>query len=189
MIIAFEGIDGSGKTTVIEALSEYIEDCQVTGFPGECLREWLKVIPKSVHYLWYLDEMSKYKDFLTRRDTIIVDRWYWSTIAYQGVSFECSLNRVELMDVVFDGPFDIVEPDIIFYLKVDGDVAEARRKQRGERDAYDRSSRPFFNAVEDTYEWLAKQPLGSKVVVIDANQALDSVIADVIAAYKEVLGE
>ena len=100
MYIAFEGIDGSGKTTQAKILKKYLEEKNknvvLTKEPtqeppiGSIVHDFLKGKIKlpavSIQYLFAADREIQQKELieptLQKGDVVISDRCFWSSVAY-----------------------------------------------------------------------------------------------------------
>lgn len=129
--IVIEGLDGTGKTTQIELLKKYLEDrgekVFVTAEPtttesGKFLRRVLSgEVPSSPwtsaalfladRIQHNVDEENGIKKHLADRKTVISDRYYYSTFAYQG--YETDMQWT--MDIHFSCP-EILRPDLVLFL-------------------------------------------------------------------------
>lgn len=146
-LIAFEGIDGSGKSTQIKRLAAWLEKqgvpCHTTCEPtdgdiGRLLREYLSGAKKAddrvIAALFAADRL----DHLTRADgicarlacgeTVLVDRYYLSSYAYQGMHLP--LDWVMALNAQ---SVQLRKPDCHIYLDVDVDTALSRIGARGEQ--------------------------------------------------------
>jgi dTMP kinase len=145
VLIVFEGIDGAGKSTQAEILLSKLKE---QGYPVVYYREpsdskWGQEIkskaqladsltPQEELELFQRDreENVKYnlKPSLERKEVIILDRYYFSTIAYQGakgIDPESIRKRNEAF---------AVKPDLVFVLDVRAGEGLERIADRGQRD-------------------------------------------------------
>nr|MBC8357485.1 dTMP kinase [Candidatus Aminicenantes bacterium] len=128
-LIVFEGIDGAGKSTQAETL---LKRLQGRGFDVLYYREpsmgrWGREIKeKALHpdsitpeeelNLFLRDRKENVeknlKPALKRKKIVILDRYYYSTIAYQGAK-GINKERIKRMNEEF-----VVEPDLVFILDI-----------------------------------------------------------------------
>lgn len=114
MFITFEGIEGSGKSTQCKLLEDYLESkgrkVSVTrepgwGIMGKLIRELileekeLDIHPLTELYLFCADRVQHVKDFIKPRleegRDVICDRYFDSTIVYQGYGRQLDLYTVK----------------------------------------------------------------------------------------------
>lgn len=186
MLITFEGIDGSGKSTQIALLKQRLaqEGHKVAVFrePGgtqisEKVRELLLNPAMEMHPVTELLLFSaaraqlvdeKITPLLKRDAIVILDRFYDSTTAYQGYGRASlplkdirRLNRIASHQKV---------PDVTFYLQVT--LQQARqRTQSARKDRMERSGATFYKNVVAGFEALAQQE--DRFVAVDASGSSD----------------
>ncbi|MEX2404288.1 MAG: dTMP kinase [Balneolales bacterium] len=188
MLITFEGIDGSGKSTQIERLRDKLirEKLNVSVFrePGgtnlsEKIRELLldqdnEIDPITEALLFssarsqLISEVVKPK--LEKDEIIILDRFYDSTIAYQGYGRK-SMPVSELHELNKIASHGLV-PDITFYLKIDLDQSEKRRTHFI-KDRMEQSGIEFYQRVIRGFDELANQV--SRFRTIDASASIEEI--------------
>ena len=190
MLIAVEGIDGSGKTTIVRFLEQELKKrgYDVATFKEPTGSEWGKKIRQA-----FRDRSLKPEDelelFLKDREwnvkhnilpalkagkIVIMDRYYYSTIAYQG-ALGIDLNYIRQLNEKFP------KPDLVIILDINPETALKRIKKRGDKP----------NRFEDV-EYLKKVreiflSLKDNVVVIDAERCLDDVKNDVLKVVLSLL--
>lgn len=146
MLLSFEGIDGSGKTTIINHLVEKLKQQSLsvkvlqepgTSKMGQQIRKLLKTsTPRTSLSELLLYEASRADmvetvliPSLKKYDVVILDRYIDSTIAYQGYG---NKNDIELIDVLNNIATKDILPDISFFIDVNVDEAKQRRLNRNE---------------------------------------------------------
>ena len=199
--IVFEGIDGSGKSTQIRMLAEKLRaegrHVYVTAEPtesvsGGLLRDALSgVFPRTaceMAALFLIDRINHnvnpangIKKMLDRGFDVICDRYYYSTLAYQGSATD--FEWVRKMNV--DCP-EIMRPDVCIFLDVSPEVGLSRiqKGDRGFTEIYEKAEtlRAVRKKYFDAFELLADS---DNIKVISADRDADSVAADVFSAVLE----
>jgi dTMP kinase len=157
--IAVEGLDGSGKTTVVDRLFEYMKEAGIkvirTREPGgtpfaEFIRDGVKgyfpgldnkELNLSSTTLALLmnaaraDHLEKVvQPYLARGYMVITDRFLDSTLAYQGGSGGVDLSVLNTLHRLVHGP---AYPDVTFLLDGHPSLFASRLEQRGQKDALD----------------------------------------------------
>ena len=177
--VAFEGVDGSGKTSYIEALSSHLEkksiDFKVVREPGgsklgEGIRERLLSHEYKVETLTEALLFSANRANLVREIIkpsikngikIISDRSAYSSVAYQGVGRELGFDRIyEINDIAVEGYW----PEKVILLDIDPEVSLKRQKIN---DRIGSSELDFFKKVREGYLQLSEK-FNENFLVVDA---------------------
>ena len=151
-MIVFEGLDGSGKTTQMRLLVEYLESkgeaCYSTREPtdsvfGEMLRSCLKGRIDTNEYTiaalfaadrldHILDSANGIKKKLDEGVNVFCDRYYFSSYAYNGefVPFEwvVELNRLAR---------EMMKPDLTVFIDLSSEESMKRVGRRSEAERYE----------------------------------------------------
>ncbi len=129
-IIAIEGIDGSGKSTVVRALSTRLE-ATLVGCPPSRLRAERAVadtLAPEERRAWYWqsnrEAMKDATDEVFRGQTVVMDRSFASTAVY-GAAERGEIASLEHV------PRDLAKPDHIFFLSLDEEERQRRLQGRG----------------------------------------------------------
>ncbi|MDG2943866.1 dTMP kinase [Exercitatus varius] len=198
--IVLEGLEGAGKTTalrtVVEQLRAFgITDLVFTREPGgtplaEKLRQLIKheteepVTDKAELLMLYAARIqlveNVIKPALAAGKWVIGDRHDLSSQAYQGGGR--GLDR-RFMQTLKDCVLGDFEPDFTLYLDIDPAVGLARARGRGELDRIERAGLDFFNRTRTRYLELVRD--NPKAVVINAQQNIEQVTADIQSAVKK----
>lgn len=193
MIIVFEGLDGSGKGTQIKMLQGKLK-CPIQNYPDRTgIYGYLfdKILKKKINVelsgyellpMFLMDmikdktKLEKYKG--SERNHIILDRYAHSTLAYQsaqGIIYEKGKAMIE--------EFDLIEPDILFYLDVEPSVCISRIE--GEKELFEKEE--FLKKVRKNYKKIYDECFFADVVVsIDGQQepeAVHSMILTILNDY------
>jgi dTMP kinase len=177
--LAFEGIDGSGKTTFIEEVSKELISSNI-GFKivrepggtklGEGIRELLlshdyRVDPTSEALLFSASRAQLIEEVvkptIEKGEVIITDRSAYSSVAYQGVGR--GLGYKEVYDLN-DFAIKSFWPQKVILLDIDPEISLSRQKV-ADRIGSDQVS--FFNKVREGYLELADE-FSEKFLVLNA---------------------
>ena len=198
LFLVFEGIDGCGKSTqarrLAEALAKKGRDPLHLREPGgtwlgEELRKLL-LAPESrigslAEALLYMAARAQLvsERIASERKTrvVLLERYYYSTVAYQGHGLQLDAARLEALGQwVIDG----AEPDRVLLL--DLDAREARGRIRRGEDRIEQRGEDFFARVRRGY--LAQAATRPKLFrVIDASGTPDAVHARVLEAVNDLV--
>src|SRR5687767_8252841 len=186
MFITLEGPEGSGKTSHIPPLVEYLRAKGHVVFPtrepggtsiGEQIREVIhnlknvEMHPRTETLLYQAARAQIVEQVIQPRlqagEIVISDRYYDSTIAYQGYGHQQDLDQVRALVKYATGG---LVPDLTVLLDVDVEVGLRRRKQNGmEWNRMDAHEIEFYQRVRAGYlEMVRQEP--KRWVVIDAGK-------------------
>ena len=193
--IVFEGIDGAGKSTQISLLATLLRargrTVVTTAEPtetdtGRLLRAALSGNPPrtgaQMAALFVLDRIGhsqEIKALLESGTDVICDRYYYSSLAYQGSI--CDYEWVRHMNC--ECP-DIIHPDLCVFLDLSPAAALARIRRRGEAtEIYEKEEtltrvRETFHRVFDT--------LPDRVAIIDASGTAEEIGVSVANAVDQI---
>ena len=180
--LAFEGIDGSGKTTLIDELSKKLiesnVDFNIVREPGgsklgEGIRELLlshdyDVDPTSEALLMSASRAQLIQEIvkpaINNGQVVITDRSAYSSVAYQGVGRDLGYQKIyELNDLAIDSFW----PEKIILLDIDPKISLSRQKVA---DRIGSGEISFFNKVRDGYLQLAED-FSDKFLVLNAEDS------------------
>ena len=190
-LIAFEGGEGSGKSTQAARLAERL-GARLTREPGgtplgEKIRSVVldpssgSVDPRSEALLMAAARAQHVAEViapaLARGETVVTDRYIGSSLAYQGHGHGLSVEElVQLSHWATDGR----PADLYVLLTVPPDVAEERMRRPSDR--MERLGKKFHRRVNDGFVALAAENPGHWLVV-DGVGTIDEVAARVNDAY------
>ena len=180
--LAFEGIDGSGKTTLIDELSKKLTesnvDFKIVREPGgsklgEGIRELLlshdyDVDPTSEALLMSASRAQLIQEIvrpaINNGQVVITDRSAYSSVAYQGVGRDLGYQKIyELNDLAIDSFW----PEKVILLDIDPKISLSRQKVA---DRIGSGEISFFNKVRDGYLQLAEE-FSDKFLVLNAEDS------------------
>lgn len=200
MFITFEGGEGSGKTTLIQALVKWLKehkiDCVATREPGGSdIAEKIRAIlldEQNTHIkartealLFAAARVQHLEDVvipaLNQNKLVLCDRFIDSSLAYQGHARGLGFDAILKINT-----FALEHmPDITVYINSDPQVGLARIKSR-DNNRLDLEKLEFHQKVREGYLMLANM-YPSRYIVIDGDQSMQAVIDDVKAHLKDVL--
>lgn len=187
--VTFEGIDGSGKTTVAKRVYEQLRregkgavlTCEPTAtWLGDAVRRSHReeVGPFTETFLFLADRATHNKDIMRWLDegrVVISDRYCDSTYAYQGAALERYLKNPIIFLKKCGDEIDI-KPDITFLLLVPPETSLKRIADRDRMTKFEKLR--FLKRVEKNYIELARKE--KRFVKLDATMALDDVTDTVL---------
>jgi len=203
LFIAFEGVEGCGKSTQIGLLASHLERSNRTyvvtrepgGTPfGEALRDLL-LSPASTSIdgftELYLLEASRrvhlnevINPALRRGLVVICDRFADSSVAYQGGGRELGLDLVEALNLQATSG---VMPDITILLDLDPEIGLTRVGHRPRpEDRMEQEALQFHQRVRAAYLELAKRR-GESYAVFDAQKSAPEIAAEIAAVLNRFL--
>jgi len=202
MFITFEGPDGSGKSSQVAALAEFLDQ---TGYPvlvtrepgGTAIGDQVRAIlsnlentgmhPRTETLLFLAARAQLVEQVicihLEKGDVVLCDRYADSTLAYQGFGHGNDLAQIRNLISFATGG---LKPDLTILLDIDVKVGLRRRARGGEWNRLDAYNLEFHQRVRQGYHQLA-QAEPDRWVVIDAGQPPERVQADVRQVVMERL--
>jgi dTMP kinase len=191
MFITLEGPEGSGKTSHIPALVEYLREKGYRVFPtrepgGTSISEQIRDIlhdlknaemhPRTETLLYQAARAQIVEQVIRPRlaagELVISDRYYDSTIAYQGYGHQQNLDEVRALVRYATGGLN---PDLTVLLNVDVETGLKRKTQNGaEWNRLDAYTVEFHRRVHAGYlEMVRQEP--KRWVVVDAGKEWNKV--------------
>lgn len=200
--ITVEGVEGAGKSTLITALREYLEeanrDVLLTREPGgtrlgEALREVLldnhqrEMVPEAELLLMFAARVQhvreKIRPALAAGTWVICDRFTDATYAYQGHGRGMSMDHIRYLE---DWLQEEVRPDLTVLLDLPVETGLERTGLRGGPDRFETEAGEFFERVRSGYLELARaEP--ERFRLVDASLPKDAVRAQVDELLKDYL--
>ena len=197
IFISFEGIDGCGKSTQVKMLVEYLnqsgsETIMVREPGGTKISEEIRDILLNRHLDNICDRteallMTGSRSQLTNEIilpslkkglNVVADRYYDSTLAYQGGGRELDLEW--LIKLNHFATYNL-DPNITFFIDIDPKEAQKRKNQ--EEDRIERSGIDLQARVRNAYIELA-QRFKERYVSIDGNSSVNTIHEKIINEIK-----
>ncbi len=196
MFITFEGIDGSGKTTISKQVYEYLKSKGYNVFyteePKNIIFDVRSLMENDLDdftrvFIFMADRVEHLKiikEHIKKGEIVLCDRFVDSTFAYQGSKlaekFGSLEKSYEYIMRIFQ-PFAL-DPDLIIYLDVKPEIGfkriEGRKKEFFEKDM------EYLTKVREFYLFLSHK---RNYVVIDSNRDLNEVKKDVLDTIRKTL--
>lgn len=202
VFITFEGGDGAGKTTQIDKLRGWLErqghTVVVTREPGGTdigveLRNIVLhhrgfLAPRAEALLYAADRAHHIhtivRPALERGDVVVQDRYFDSSVAYQGAGRVLSESEVRDLSL---WATEHLMPQLTVVLDIPADVARARRE--GDNRVFDRleaEADDFHERVREAYHRLADaEP--ERFLMIDGERPADDIHAEVVSRVQALL--
>lgn len=171
ILLTFEGIEGSGKTTQLGLLKKHLEvrglRVETTREPGgtsvgqqirEILlhgKEDLNPVSEALLFMASRSELVRQviKPWLEAGAVVLCDRWVDATVAYQGFGSGLPISWIRaVMKRVTDG----VEPDLTFFLDLPAATGLARASKRGKLDRMESREMAFHRRVLRGYRSICR---------------------------------
>lgn len=197
MFISFEGIDGSGKSTQLTMLREWMEGkgyrVVTVREPGatmlsEAIREILLSNKQSITSTAELLLFSAARAQLVEKvivpalesgNVVLCDRYVDSTTAYQGYGREISFHEVMLCNQLATRQ---VMPSVTYFIDVPYEEAQQRmhfHPSGSEPDRMEKSGRAFFERVRSGYQAIAQQE-PDRFVVVNGVQNREAIHSEIV---------
>ncbi len=207
LYIALEGIDGSGKTTQVEKLTEHFQKQGKTvvktheprrdGVMGELVANILKQekeIPEvAIQYLFAAQRAVHLEDIvepsLKKGDVVISDRSFWSSIPY-GLLDRFESSKSENPDIllaslsILSMYHEFIAPDVAVVLDVSVETAGQRLSQMNRKaELYEKKEKLL--KIKEGYEYLLNK-FSDALTKIDAEKDVENVTASILAQIDSI---
>ena len=154
-----EGGDGTGKGTQIDLLRERFPDAVFFKYPtvnfsmlNDYLEKKIELDPKSLFLLFLSDianEQEKIREAENEGKMVILDRYVFSTIAYELDSIDYSQAKKIIESI------DFIKPKKVILLDISPEAAQKRKKAQKALDRYE-SDMQYLGKVRENFKRLAK---------------------------------
>ncbi len=188
--ITFEGTDGSGKTTQIKLLEEYLKnkgyEVVLSREPGgtkvsELIRDLIldpantEIVPLTEMILYAASRAQHVaqiiKPSIEAGKIVICDRFVDSSYAYQGCGRGLDLRSIaDVNRVAIDG----ISPDITFFLDINPETAIKRRINATGADRIEQEKLDFHKRVYEGYKKMSLL-FPDRIMTIDAEKPIDEI--------------
>ncbi len=197
-LVVFEGGEGSGKSTQIQAFARWLEsrgaEAVITREPGgtaigEKIRDVLldptsSEMDERTEALLYAADRAQHvaeviRPALDAGRVVVSDRYVDSSLVYQGLARGLGVDQIyRISEWATQG----LLPDVVFYLKIDPGAA-LRRVDR-ELDRIELEDRNFHLRVEEGYLELARRFPG-RFCILDASGTPEEVHEKIVTAFQK----
>lgn len=202
LFIALEGPDGSGKSTIIKLIGNYLKDKGIefvmTREPGGTLiGEEIRHIVLDEKNTGISDETEallyaaargqhvheKILPSLEEGKLVLCERFVLSSLAYQGVGRGLGIEKVKAIN---DFAIRGVYPDLILFFHVDPEVTLERKTGNQGGDRLEQEGNDFHKTVYEGYMELLKL-YPKNIKVIDATKSIEEVLEQSIKEVEDLL--
>lgn len=195
--LSFEGLDGSGKSTLMKALAQHLQDLGrgvvTTREPGgtplaEDIRQLiLRVgdetpVPRAELFLYEASRAQHVaqviRPALSRGSWVLCDRFSESSVAFQCFGRELPRAQVDALNRFAE---DGTRPELVVLLDLPLEVARARQGRRAESaDRMEREADDFHQRVRRGFLAQAQEE-PQRWLVLDASQSSDALFSATLA--------
>jgi len=184
MLVVFEGIDGSGKSSCMASVASALgknADVIVTSEPtkgkiGMLIRSLHDVTPETEALLFVADRAEHTRDmkkWIDEGNIVLCDRYYASTLAYQSADLNGRSADIGWLKRINDDV--IIEPDMTILFDIDPAIGLERVESRGSKSKFERLG--YLKDVRANYLKIAEE---RNFIIIDASRTADEVFNDVM---------
>lgn len=200
IFISFEGLDGSGKSTQMEYLRQYLDE---RGIPSVFVREpGGTSIGEKIRSI-ILDRQNAGMDPVTEAmlyaasraqlvseviepalaagKVVVCDRYIDSSVAYQSFGRGLKYKVAEINEHAVRG----VMPDVTFWLDVPPETGRVRRTGR-EQDRLEAEQEAFFYRVQEGYQKLAEH-FPERIMRLDGSLDREEIRERIVGFVKDML--
>lgn len=202
IFITLEGPDGSGKSTIIKLIGNYLKDKGIefimTREPGgtsigEEIRHIIlddnnKEMGCETEALLYAAARGqhvheKIQPALKEGKLVLCDRFVLSSLAYQGVGRGLGIEKVKAIN---DFAIRGVEPDLVLFFHVDPELTLQRKTFKSAGDRLEQEGNDFHREVYNGYMKLLDM-YPHNIKIIDATKSIDEVLNQSLREVEKIL--
>lgn len=204
IFVTLEGIEGTGKTTNLRFLAEYLHQHDIplliTREPGgtplaDDIRHFLlsehkeQIDPEAELLLIFAaraQHINKViRPALAAGKLVLCDRFTDTSYAYQGAGRDIPREKIETLEkIVQEG----LKPDLTILLDAPAEIGRERIQERKKADRFEMESNKFFNKARRAYLKMA-QDEPNRFRVVDASQPLTDVQRQMLEALQPCLAK
>lgn len=203
-LIAIEGIDGAGKTTQAKELvkrlnkagynasysKEPTDDIIGTFIREKILSGNMQISPLALQYLFNADRamhMEKIEKLLNQGMVIIMDRYFWSSVAYAMLDLNKPQQWYYTVFSMLSFYHQFIIPDQTFFLQIPHSVAVERIKDSKKHgEIFDNGE--SLVTIEKNYAKLLEE-FPKEFTLVDGNKSIEDVQQDLFDRTIKLLGE
>ncbi len=200
MFITFEGIDLAGKTTQVQLLAKFLKDkghkVVILREPGgtEISEKIRTLLLDSSNQLTSFTELFLFeaarsdlvqkiiKPSLEKGTIVICDRFWDSTIAYQGYGRNIPLEFIEMCNKYASGG---LEPDLTFFVDISLETMIQRVKNK-RIDRIENEPDDFIEKVINGFREIAKR-YSSRIYVLKGTDSVETIHQNIIKVVLKFL--
>ena len=196
--IVIEGCDFTGKSTVIEKLVKTLRENGLEAFSAKALgetdygiarRKFLMENKETLTNEEQVDlmidaiqDMNKRKLKFQLEDGVFIvcDRYYYSTLVYQGI---CQ-NALEIVEDKLSQA-NLIEPDLTIILDCETSIILERMKERGWRNAYDPKDKNEVEKIRNAYLQLAQRK--NTILIDTTNLTVEKIVETILLDIENII--
>lgn len=206
-LIAFEGIDGSGKTTQVKLLKKTLEKkgkkIFLTKNPTrkgpigrlihQVLKGKIKIPLISFQYLYSADRQVQQLEIiehLKKGKIVITDRYFWSSVAY-GISdrnatdYKNTTNFLLLSQSILSMYYQFMLPDAFIYLDITPKIAlERLSRMDKEKEIYENITK--LQKIRHGYNFVIKM-FKKEMIYINGEKKVDEIAKEIYKKVEKIL--
>lgn len=189
MLLVIEGLDGSGKGVQIEILKQKFPHAALFKYPTKntpelnaYLERKIEMDPKELFRLFLKDimaEQQKVREALAAGGLVILDRYVFSTIAYE----KEGINYGEGKRIIASMGFLV--PDAVILIDIPSSVSQERKRKQKRLDRYEENA-DYLETVRHRFLALCKERfLCPNWHLIDGQKDIDDVQREILEIIKK----
>ena len=204
IFVTLEGIEGTGKTTNLRFLAEYLHQHDVplliTREPGgtplaDDIRHFLlsehkeQIEPEAELLLIFAARAQHIhkviRPALAAGKLVLCDRFTDTSYAYQGAGRDIPLEKIATLEALVQ---EGLKPDLTILLDAPAEVGRERIQERKKADRFEMESNKFFNKARRAYLKMAQEE-PNRFRVVDASQPIADVQRQMLEALQPCLAK